>query len=1115
MRREPSLTLRGALETLGHYEPKLIGSLDNVLGGVILAAGAGAGIAAVGAPALAPLAAFAAVWGWVEQKNEAVRLLRQALSGVSRKLQGTAGTERRLLVAAAHTTIVAAAFFESFHEHADKATRKKLDLTDSRKKAVIHAFSGDEIGDLTKTTLDYLYAAEVPAPSPSRGYEENIPAILAWIISLTKRLSDLVGDEILRDYLWNPVLDGAVERYRSYYLALASKVPEFLVWAMLGEHAATRSQITGLGADLAAALDADRHALGRIEALLDLQSAAAAANQLDLCLVLERANQGVLDQPIIPADAELYGPKVVFPSVRESYINPRYRIARKEASLAPADENWWDGRPQGDDIDLLLAAHLMSPDATRLPLLLLGHPGAGKSLLTKVLAARTPGRGFTVVRVPLRQVEANVPIMEQIQQALNRATNNRIDWPHLVTQSADTVRVVLLDGLDELLQATSNDRGGYLHEVMEFQRIEADQHWPVVVIVTSRTVVADRVTIPEGTTIVKLDYFEEADVRLWLATWQAANAALTAAGSVRELTADAALAQGELARQPLLLMMLALYSADPKSPALGADLSAAALYDRLLDYFARREVAKRTGPKLTGAELDDAVRDQLDRLSVAALAMFNRGRLDVTEDELGTDLVALDRGAPQSPRPAVLGQRLIAEFFFVHTAEAHELAPAPGHDGDGAVAAVTRTEPPRRAYEFMHATFGEYLVARRVMDELLGAAEAAYGGRRGSRELDDHLLFALLSHQPFAVRDSIVTFATEIFAAVPTEERGHALQALEALIGSYHCRPGSARYATYRPQPMDGVRQLATYSANLVTLRVALGAPNTGDAEDAESPGVPLTRLFADAHEADALRRWRSTVALWRAGLDADGRQAMVTSLTLTGDLLRRGGLQVNVPPVASHELEDVRFAQLVGDRRLEDWLRFGIAVRGDGLYYRNDLSDWAEMMRSWLIPRVAGTGPSWIIDYVPDQIPDESATELARLAMDLIRLRNENVNLNALLIRDLFRLPQVFDLDGDALAAAVLRQPELVAKVAQLADPAVYGDAYGLLKGMGFDLAHPEPRPNSVLAWLRDKEVSVDLTEPGLLALIRELLRMWLGILSRNESRARPGSNSLTAPSD
>jgi hypothetical protein len=47
-------------------------------------------------------------------------------------------------------------------------------------------------------------------------------------------------------------------------------------------------------------------------------------------------------------------------------------------------------------------------------------------------------------------------------------------------------------------------------------RHEAEQQQPIVVIVTSRTVVADRVIIPLGTAIVKLDPFSDEDVAAWL-----------------------------------------------------------------------------------------------------------------------------------------------------------------------------------------------------------------------------------------------------------------------------------------------------------------------------------------------------------------------------------------------------------------------------------------------------------------------------------------------------------------------------------------------------------------------------------------------------------------------
>ena len=94
MQREPSLTFEGALKILGHHEPQLIGKLDTLLGGVILASGAATGIAVVGGPALAPAAMFAAVWGFTEQKNQAMELLREAVRTLSGRLAQTRGYER-------------------------------------------------------------------------------------------------------------------------------------------------------------------------------------------------------------------------------------------------------------------------------------------------------------------------------------------------------------------------------------------------------------------------------------------------------------------------------------------------------------------------------------------------------------------------------------------------------------------------------------------------------------------------------------------------------------------------------------------------------------------------------------------------------------------------------------------------------------------------------------------------------------------------------------------------------------------------------------------------------------------------------------------------------------
>jgi hypothetical protein len=96
-------------------------------------------------------------------------------------------------------------------------------------------------------------------------------------------------------------------RYRDDYLALATKVPEFKVWADLGEHAATRA------------------ALSRMEALLT--PTAQDGPQPRLRAQLRDINRAELSQPIIDVDTDGYGIDAVFPTVREIFVDPGYFVS--------------------------------------------------------------------------------------------------------------------------------------------------------------------------------------------------------------------------------------------------------------------------------------------------------------------------------------------------------------------------------------------------------------------------------------------------------------------------------------------------------------------------------------------------------------------------------------------------------------------------------------------------------------------------------------------------------------------------------------------------------------------------------------------------------------------
>ncbi|RLK61073.1 NACHT domain-containing protein [Actinokineospora cianjurensis] len=776
MRRDPPITLRGALKVLGHDDHPWLTRLNGLLGGVILASGP-----------LSPLAAvFGAIWGMVDQKSEAMTGIRGALDAVGDRLMGTGGLHRQDLVVAAHSTIVLSAYSAAVAAHLG------VDLTDEQKVA---------LADLRRTEgqtlVEALYTAPIPTPSAVIGFEANIAELEGW----ARRLGVTVFDvfDVRGDWpsVNRHIINDFSDRYRSHFLELATKVPEFKIWS---------DQVAA--ANLARGLAAITDLLGRGQAARDHRA------------LVERANRSELGKPIVDTTDSL----VLFPSVEEIFRTPRYRLTLSGGEGRISNESWWQLRPIHHDLAVMLARHFCTPRALSRPLLLLGHPGAGKSILMIALAALLPASDYTVIRVRLRHVDAGASIAGQVAQALEQATHNRVGWADL-DGDGDTVRVVLLDGLDELLQATTADRTGYLRDVEQFQRTEAAMGQPVAVVVTSRTLVADRVTVRPGTPVVKIEEFDQEQVEAWLEVWNRTNA------DVRPLPVQTALALPQLAGQPLLLMMLAIYCANPAVPLPDADMSLADLYDKLLTSFAEREVEKSA----------DSVERLLWRLSIAALGMLNRGAQYISEADLTADLAALGDRAQS-------GEQVLSQFFFIHAPEATTAR--------GAV----------RGYEFLHATFGEYLVAHRIVEILRDVTDGSYG-RRAVHEPDDELLFTLLSHQPLAIQRPAIDFICDRLLLLDDNERNRVERTLDHLLRTYRHRGSANRYPTYLPEAVDQISKLAAYSANLVLIRVQLTA------------GVDLERLWPDDG-------WEAVLRLWTAGLDQQGLSAVVRCLKRRGDQL-------------------------------------------------------------------------------------------------------------------------------------------------------------------------------------------------------------------------------------
>ncbi|MEU5691923.1 hypothetical protein [Actinosynnema sp. NPDC020468] len=847
-----AMTLSGALKVLGHHHPAALERLDRMLGGVISGG--------------TPIREVLAPWDSVDRKNEVISLLRTLWTTASDPHVRLVGHRRVELITATHTVLAASALIGVA---ADFLSRHTAVLGRLRPK-------------MAQSAAEFLFRSEVPIPWAACGFRAIVSLVEDWGAEIIDAVlgSRSVGDSSVRDDLSTTVADN----YRWAYLRVAAQVPEFAVWvAFAADEDWLPLEIDRLRDDIRAALVVRDSALLRLESLLMLVGGAPGPTRhplLDESLVVDEATR-----------AEPGG--VRFPSVREIYQQPHYRLVRMAPGIQVSNEQFWCEQSLHRDLDLLLAAHFTSPEATRMPLVVLGHPGAGKSLLTRVVSARLPASSFTAVLVPLRQVSANAPVWEQVDQAVRRDSHGRHGWASLCEERPDTTVVVLLDGLDELLQAAEKDRTAYLAEVVDFQRRSAELSRPVVVVVTSRTLVADRVDVPTDVAIVRLEVFDQNQVEQWRTRWNDANHDGIGGGRVRALSLEATAAQPDLVCQPLLLLLLALYSADPSFPPIDSATSTTTLYRRLLEGFALRE----SGKPVTG---DPA--DQIHRLSIVALAMFNRSRQHVSDSELGSDLAALADG-PSHLRIEDAAQAVVSRFFFVHTAQA-----------------VLGGGRNSQSYEFLHATFGEYLVAREVVEVLRDTAASTIG-RRGFQDPDDDLLHALLSHDALAVRESIPRFLGDLLGELPDEERLRITSTLDVLLASYRSRRGGSRYEAYRPTPVDHLRDMAAYSANLVLLRVLIATREV-------PPG------------------WPAMVAGWRAGLSADSRQAMLTAVQN-----RQGVLQLRSFDWRAANVE-VLDAELAGDQDHALTVLMGLEIRSAPTFPRVE-ADLEHQLR-WLVALLA-----------------------------------------------------------------------------------------------------------------------------------------------------------------
>ena len=134
-----------------------------------------------------------------------------------------------------------------------------------------------------------------------------------------------------------------------------------------------------------------------------------------------------------------------------------------------------------------------------------------------------------------------------------------------------------------------------------------------------------------------------------------------------------------------------------------------------------------------------------------------------------------------------------------------------------------------RTYEFLHATFGEFLVARlvvHVLAEMLKSKTVSVPSPQHGT--DSGMLHALLSFAALTARSPVVVFLGDLLDQLDTTQRAAIAEILLQLHDLALFRYDEPSYSHYEPLALPVTARHAAWSANLVVLAVLAAGEITG-----------------------------------------------------------------------------------------------------------------------------------------------------------------------------------------------------------------------------------------------------------------------------------------------
>ena len=269
--------------------------------------------------------------------------------------------------------------------------------------------------------------------------------------------------------------------------------------------------------------------------------------------------------------------------------------------------------------------------------------------------------------------------------------------------------------------------------------------------------------------------------------------------------------------------------------------------------------------ELAAEQQDELINQDLERLGIAAIGMFNRRALQIASSDLNVDIEFFQMDDAESEVPGRVltpAEKLLGSFFFVHQAQGGT------QKGTGVPS----------SFEFLHNTFGEYLTAdfvlRRVLDEVEDVLDESTANRRKRKSRLDQRLeqatafapdwYACLAHTPLHSRPVVLEMLREwarhqIEARDLTED--DIVTGIDRIVENQLERilnnvTPPAMFSKERPNPFPRfpmIGHFAIYSLNLVVLKTVLvNRPHS------------LSLGQVESHE-DGTSPWEELTYLWRS----------------------------------------------------------------------------------------------------------------------------------------------------------------------------------------------------------------------------------------------------------